>query len=345
MPNSLCRKVLAVGIIILFVGGSISSITGIEHKSTIQISSDCYMNIEDCVINITVYEAWDLLTNTSNGIQIPIDIRSDNQWNEGFIDTPYPENPVHLNENDTDFFDNFDKYEGKEIMIYCEGGYRSLVISYLLCNANFTGTIYNWGGGIIKWIEAGLPIRNNTAPEAPTVKGKVMIHEPGPYIYKFKAIDPENDYLRYFIDWGDGTWEWTDYNASGEEIIVSHTWNTAGTAMVISRANDTYGLLVPEGYLEWSKVDSKDIDKDCNCNIPSSRIHLTEKILNRLEKNKLFSNIINYDKTNDKFCNFLMNIGIKLEELYKQFPEGTIIYPILVLMMLQIILLWNKFCN
>jgi len=69
-------------------------------------------------------------------------------------------------------------------------------------------------------------------------------------------------------------------------------------------------------------------------NLPTIKVNYQEKY-----------NIINFDKTNEAFCNILMKIGIKIEELYKKFPEGTIIYPILVLMMLQIILLWNKYCD
>ena len=47
----------------------------------------------DCPINLTVYEAWELLNETSNGIQIPIDLRNEDAWNESFIDTPWPEHP------------------------------------------------------------------------------------------------------------------------------------------------------------------------------------------------------------------------------------------------------------
>ncbi|KYK23486.1 hypothetical protein AYK24_07525 [Thermoplasmatales archaeon SG8-52-4] len=254
MPNRLFKKGLLIGTIALFIGMSVYPISGLKNKNFLHISSDSYQDIGDCPINITVHEAYDLLTNSSNGIQIPIDIRGEDNWNESFIDTPWPEHPRWIGHID----DVMEELYGEEVIVYCEGGYRSLIWCYLvLCSANFTGTVYNMNGGIKAWIEAGLPVRNNTPPDAPTVKGKVMIHQPGPYNYKFKATDPENDYLRYFIDWGDGTYEWTDYNESGKEIIVSHYWNDKGTAMVVARANDTYGALGPEGYLEWSKDDNK----------------------------------------------------------------------------------------
>ena len=45
----------------------------------------------DDFININVHEAWEFLNDTSNGIQIPIDVRKDYEWNDERIDTPVPE--------------------------------------------------------------------------------------------------------------------------------------------------------------------------------------------------------------------------------------------------------------
>jgi hypothetical protein len=45
--------------------------------------------------DITVAQAYNFLTNTTNGIQIPIDVRSDSEWKAAHIDTPYPENVQH----------------------------------------------------------------------------------------------------------------------------------------------------------------------------------------------------------------------------------------------------------
>ena len=115
--------------------------------------------------------------------------------------------------------------------------------------------------------------------------------------------------------------------------------------------DDNYAVVGPyeikEYHVYFTMVEKKvkDIENDCLECQSNGKKHLAEKILNKAEKNKLFTGIINSDKTDDIFCNILMKIGIKIEELYKQFPEGTLIYPILVLMMLQIILLWNKYCD
>jgi hypothetical protein len=55
--------------------------------------------------------------------------------------------------------------------------------------------------------------------------------------------------------------------------------------------------------------------------------------------------VIYDDGDNVIICEILKTLGIFLEELYKNFPEGTIIYPFLVIMMLPVILLWNNFCD
>jgi len=98
----------------------------------------------------------------------------------------------------------------------------------------------------------------NQPPDKPIIRGKWAIHEPRPYDYKFKAIDPDGDDISYLIDWDDGTTEWTDYYASGEEMIVSHTWSMQGTIQIRARANDTHGALGPWGKLELRSKSTDD---------------------------------------------------------------------------------------
>ena len=43
------------------------------------------------------------------------------------------------------------------------------------------------------------------------------------YIYVIKAVDPDNDDIRYHINWGDEESEITDYYPSGDPPTVSHT--------------------------------------------------------------------------------------------------------------------------
>jgi hypothetical protein len=76
---------------------------------------------------------------------------------------------------------------------------------------------------------------------------------------------------------------------------------------VRTRANDTHGALGPWGYIKISKnkaiSNSKENCLECQSN---GKTHLAEKILNRLEKNEVISNVINLDTQGDRpICDFL----------------------------------------
>ena len=74
---------------LVFLGSSVNASNEEISTADYKISQNC----NECPINITVHDAWDLLTDSGNGIQIPIDVRSEQEWNYGFIDTPFPECP------------------------------------------------------------------------------------------------------------------------------------------------------------------------------------------------------------------------------------------------------------
>jgi len=112
---------------------------------------------------ISVHKAYGLLMDTGNGIQTPVDVRTEEEWNEEHIDTPEPENPVlyadlHLGVGLQDFMDEF---EGKEVILYCRTDNRSGIAVDLLIEqmfeGEFTGTIHNMIGGIEAWKDAGYP--------------------------------------------------------------------------------------------------------------------------------------------------------------------------------------------
>jgi len=257
MKKKIILAICVVGLMLVSSGVSVNAIT-IGNKQDFDITVDNSMpqKLNECPINITVQEAWDLLTDTGNGIQIPIDVRYDYEWYSGFIDTPWPECPIWY---EKDLFQNnatwlqwfIDEYAGQEIVIYCKGGYRSLIVSNILCGAGFTGTVYNMLGGITAWIDAGYPIRNNTPPDAPDIDGPLKIKKDAEVNFAFTATDPENDAVYYFIDWDDGNTEETDtYTASGEEVTVKHSWNEKGTYNIKAKAVDFYG-----NESDWSELE------------------------------------------------------------------------------------------
>ena len=127
-----------------------------------------------------------------------------------------------------------------------------------------------------------ISLLENHPPETPEITGRVTCKSGETYDYTFKAIDPDDDVVRYFIDWDDGTTEWTDYYPSGEEIIISHLWIEDRFPLIRARANDTHGALGPWGFIKISRINYKDVEKDCIECQSTTGAHLAEKILTRL---------------------------------------------------------------
>ncbi|KYK20959.1 hypothetical protein AYK21_01025 [Thermoplasmatales archaeon SG8-52-2] len=65
----------------------------------------------------------------------------------------------------------------------------------------------------------------NNPPDAPDINGPVRGKPGVEYYYGFLSTDTENEYVSFYIEWGDDTTTgWTDYYPSGEECVISHTW-------------------------------------------------------------------------------------------------------------------------
>jgi hypothetical protein len=62
-------------------------------------------------------------------------------------------------------------------------------------------------------------------PETPTIHGPTSGKTRIEYKYTLKAIDPDGDFVKFIIDWGDENIETTDYYPSGTNVIVKHTWS------------------------------------------------------------------------------------------------------------------------
>jgi rhodanese-related sulfurtransferase len=198
------------------------------------------------ILNITVDDVRALCKTTTDGIQIPIDVRFDYEWYSGFIKTPWPECPIWyakpLLETPQGLEEFLETYEGNEVVLYCKGGYRSLLSAYILMYEEFNGTIYNMLGGITAWQDAGYPIRNNTPPATPDIEGP---ENGGPGVnltFKFSTSDAEGDVVYYLIDWNDSTTpEWIGPYAQGNEVPLVHSWEEKGTYTISAKAKDFYG--------------------------------------------------------------------------------------------------------
>ena len=147
--------------------------------------------LPDDYININVDEAWNLLSDTSNGIQIPVDVRTDSEWKSERIDTSFPEDPRHYTlsklQTERGLQEFISMYDGSDIILYCKSGGRSSNAAYILSHSGFSGTIYSMVGGITAWKNAGYPIKTgNTKPYTPSIDGSSMVNVN--VLYNFKVI-------------------------------------------------------------------------------------------------------------------------------------------------------------
>ncbi|KAA0014907.1 MAG: rhodanese-like domain-containing protein [Thermoplasmata archaeon] len=122
-----------------------------------------FINVENVeIINITVTEAWEMLQSEDDGVQIPVDVRTFQEYFTERIATPHFYDkprlyPLQLIEKQpfTKLFTVL--FKGKEIILYCRTAHRSYIAANLLLENNFEGTLYNMVGGITAWKAAGLP--------------------------------------------------------------------------------------------------------------------------------------------------------------------------------------------
>jgi len=200
-------------------------------------------------VNITVQEAWELLSSTSNGIQIPIDVRTDSEWDDDRIDTPFPEFPRHFEKSDIVDLELYQEfvalYNGSDVIVYCKAGGRSASAAGIITSRGFNGTVYNVLGGITDWYAAGLPIKNGndppTIPQTPGGSSVCTLNVSS--VFTSSVTDIDDDVVRLGWDWtGDDVIdEWTGYLPSGSSFEISHRWIIADQYTIRVVAEDIVG--------------------------------------------------------------------------------------------------------
>ena len=79
----------------------------------------------------------------------------------------------------------------------------------------------------------------NTKPNDPTIEGKANGEAGVEYEYTFMAEDPDDFDVSYYVDWGDGTNSgWTDYETSGVDVKLKHTWDEEDDYTIECRVRD-----------------------------------------------------------------------------------------------------------
>ncbi len=101
------------------------------------------------------------------------------------------------------------------------------------------------------YLHAFGPVESNSPPETPTISGTTNGKVREDYWYTFRAVDPDNNPLSWYIEWGDGTnTGWTSEWASEEKCYYEHKWLIRGAYTIRAKAKDTLGEESDWGYLE-----------------------------------------------------------------------------------------------
>jgi hypothetical protein len=82
----------------------------------------------------------------------------------------------------------------------------------------------------------------NTPPSKPKMPSGPISGRPGTSNnYAVSSADPDEDQMRYTLDWGDGTQSVTGFLVSGAVATENHTWSKAGTYHIRANAIDEKG--------------------------------------------------------------------------------------------------------
>ena len=222
---------------------------GISTELPMSTISQKTMIAQDEYIDISVNEAWDLLSDTSNGIQLPIDVRTDSEWVSSRIDTPYPEYPRHFEKDnivdDEGYQEFLNLYDGNDIIVYCKSGGRSATSASIITSRGFNGTVYNMLGGITDWKNQGLPAKSgNNEPSIPEIPEGPNVCTIGvPYEFTTQTTDPDDDPVRYGWDFNSDEYvdKWTDYAPASTPVSIEYTFVSTGSYEVSVLSEDLVG--------------------------------------------------------------------------------------------------------
>jgi hypothetical protein len=144
---------------------------------------------------------------------------------------------------------------------------------YIVCG--YTGFFLNESYDVLV-----IKLGENHPPSAPTITGPNSGKSGDTIEYKFNAIDPNGNQVKYIIDWGDGKTNTTDLNPSGTDVTVTHVWSKKGDYTIKVHAQDQYGLDGPVSTKSVTMPRNRAITWNSLLMKVLERFPLLERILN-----------------------------------------------------------------
>jgi outer membrane protein assembly factor BamB len=117
------------------------------------------------------------------------------------------------------------------------------------------GTVYIGSQNDIArgYLHAFGPVESNSPPETPSISGETNGNVGEWYEYTFRVIDPDNNPISWYIEWGDGKHTgWTTERASNEKCYYGHKWGEEDNYTIRAKARDVLGEESDWAYLEVS---------------------------------------------------------------------------------------------
>jgi len=92
------------------------------------------------------------------------------------------------------------------------------------------------------YIHAFGTIDSNEPPNSPDITGTNEGIPGVEYDHWFSAHDPDNNPIRFYVDWGDNTFtNWTREYASKESVVMEHKWTQSGNYSIRAKVKDVLG--------------------------------------------------------------------------------------------------------
>ena len=112
----------------------------------------------------------------------------------------------------------------------------------------------------VGYLHAFGSVESNEPPEIPTITGVKNGTIGEEYGYGITAVDPDNNPVSIYIDWGDGNEGWKTERASGEKCYYGHSWSIEDTYTIRVKAKDVMGEESDWATLEVSMPKNKIIN-------------------------------------------------------------------------------------
>ena len=127
----------------------------------------------------------------------------------------------------------------------------------------------------IGYLHAFGPVDSNEPPGPPSITGATNGNPRREYYYRFSAIDPDENPVSFYVDWGDDAFtSWSgggdgslkmDECASGETVFIKHVYSKRGTFTIKAKARDGFG-----GESDWATLEVS-MPKNKAINMPFAR--------------------------------------------------------------------------